>query len=208
MALRRTAPNPSSGYNRQIRGLGASILTKGVAVLRGWGKKKRSLEDKAQLLAELYDQCGSKVYGYVLALVSDPSDAEEIVQDVFARMHSSKRVPRDPQAYLFRAARNEAYSRLRRRRLGLRVRKTLEEQPALLVQATDSRPHGEREAIEAALRTLPAKQREIVVLKVYEDMTFQEIAEILEISPNTAASRYRYALEKLRVKLKKEDFVI
>jgi RNA polymerase sigma-70 factor (ECF subfamily) len=40
-----------------------------------------------------------------------------------------------------------------------------------------------------------------VVLKIWEDMTFSQIAEILEISPSTAASRYRYALEKLTQKL-------
>ena len=59
----------------------------------------------------------------------------------------------------------------------------------------------ERQAIEAALRALPAEQREVVHLKVYEAMTFQQIADLLGLSLNTAASRYRYATEKLRQSL-------
>ncbi|HEY0256091.1 MAG TPA: sigma-70 family RNA polymerase sigma factor, partial [Candidatus Methylacidiphilales bacterium] len=49
---------------------------------------------------------------------------------------------------------------------------------------------------------LPAEQKAVVVLKIWEEMTFAEIAEVLEISANTAASRYRYALDKLRDELR------
>jgi RNA polymerase sigma-70 factor (ECF subfamily) len=55
--------------------------------------------------------------------------------------------------------------------------------------------------LEQALRTLPPEQRELVALKIEGDLTFGEIAVVLGISPNTAASRYRYALEKLRLAL-------
>jgi RNA polymerase sigma-70 factor (ECF subfamily) len=53
-----------------------------------------------------------------------------------------------------------------------------------------------------ALRQLPADQREVLVLKVWGEQTFESIGETLEISPNTAASRYRYGIEKLRTLLK------
>jgi RNA polymerase sigma-70 factor (ECF subfamily) len=52
--------------------------------------------------------------------------------------------------------------------------------------------------IEEALRTLPPEQREVIHLKLFEGMTFQEIAVITEESINTIASRYRYAIDKLR----------
>ena len=55
--------------------------------------------------------------------------------------------------------------------------------------------------IEQALRSLPVEQREVVHMKVYEQMTFQQIADELAISINTAASRYRYAMDKLRLLL-------
>ena len=54
-----------------------------------------------------------------------------------------------------------------------------------------------RQFIRQALQKLPSSQAEVVVLKIWEGMTFAEIAEVLGESPNTAASRYRYALQKL-----------
>jgi RNA polymerase sigma-70 factor (ECF subfamily) len=51
------------------------------------------------------------------------------------------------------------------------------------------------------MRSLPPEQREVVHLKVFEGLTFQEIADLAGESINTVASRYRYALEKLRGQL-------
>ena len=62
-----------------------------------------------------------------------------------------------------------------------------------------------RLAIEAALRRLPAEQREVLTLKIWGECTFEEIARQLEIPPNTAASRYRYALAALRRELTAAD---
>jgi RNA polymerase sigma-70 factor (ECF subfamily) len=59
-----------------------------------------------------------------------------------------------------------------------------------------------REELAAALRELPEKQRAVMHLKLWEGLTFGEIADALEISPNTAASRYRYGLDKLRERLR------
>jgi RNA polymerase sigma-70 factor (ECF subfamily) len=58
-----------------------------------------------------------------------------------------------------------------------------------------------RAAIEAALARLSEEQREVLVLKIWGELTFDQIAAQLEISPNTAASRYRYALGALRKEL-------
>ena len=52
-----------------------------------------------------------------------------------------------------------------------------------------------------ALRTLPTEQAEVVVLKIWEKLTFAQIGVILETSPNTVASRYQYAMAKLSKKL-------
>jgi RNA polymerase sigma-70 factor (ECF subfamily) len=57
----------------------------------------------------------------------------------------------------------------------------------------------------SALRKLPTEQAEVVVLKIWEGMTFAEIGEVLELSPNTAASRYQYALAKLTTRLAKSQ---
>ena len=62
----------------------------------------------------------------------------------------------------------------------------------------------EDEALAAAVAALPIEQREVIALKIDGDLTFAEIAAVIGISANTAASRYRYALEKLRAALAKE----
>jgi len=61
------------------------------------------------------------------------------------------------------------------------------------------------EELRAALSRLPRAQREVVVLKIYREKTFQQIAQMLQLSLNTVASRYRYALEKLRTWLKDRE---
>ena len=58
-----------------------------------------------------------------------------------------------------------------------------------------------RQLLEAGLKELPPKFAEVVVMKIWGERTFAEIGEALDISPNTAASRYRYGLEALKKKL-------
>ena len=59
----------------------------------------------------------------------------------------------------------------------------------------------EQRALVAALDLLPAEQREVLTLKIWNELTFAEIASALGISQNTAASRYRYALAALKKNL-------
>ena len=56
------------------------------------------------------------------------------------------------------------------------------------------------------LAALPADQREAIVLKIWHEYTFEEIGKLLGLSPNTAAGRYRYGLQKLRACLKGEHY--
>jgi RNA polymerase sigma-70 factor (ECF subfamily) len=53
-----------------------------------------------------------------------------------------------------------------------------------------------------ALTTLPREQREVIVLKIWHRYTFQQISQLLELSPNTVAGRYRYGLVRLKSALK------
>ena len=96
------------------------------------------------------------------------------------------------------ATRNECYSVLRGR---LRERTRRASEHELLELAGDSGDEAERLALSHALASLPPEQREVVHLKVYEGCSFPEIAALVGISANTAASRFRYALERLRLAL-------
>ena len=157
---------------------------------------------------ELYDAHGEALYGYLMALLGSPQEAEDALQEVFARLLARPRRlarVRDAQAYLFRAARNEAFSRLRRRVVRKRGEQLLHQTQSILEAAAGGQVSREEvERVNDALRQLPPEQREVIVLKVFRGMTFNEIGKVVGVSPNTAASRYRYALARLRAVLKVE----
>jgi RNA polymerase sigma-70 factor, ECF subfamily len=148
-------------------------------------------------LADLYDRFAGTLFRHAAMLLADRTAAADVIQSVFLKLAKSGS-GRDVEslAYLRRAVRNECFSvmRSRRRDVAIAVDAALLER----VEGADDRP-AERLALEQALGQLPAEQREVVHLKVWEGMTFQEIADLTGESLNTAASRYRYATEKLRI---------
>lgn len=152
-------------------------------------------------IARLYDAYAAGLYRYALMLVGDRALAEDAIQQVFSRMLAPTfRRIEQPDHYLRRAVRNECYSLLRRRRDD-----AVDGRPLLEAVDGASVNHDERLAIEAALRELPIDQREVLTLKVYEGLTFKEIAELTDAPLNTVACRYRYAIDKLRVALGAKD---
>jgi RNA polymerase sigma-70 factor (ECF subfamily) len=150
-------------------------------------------------LADLYDRFAGTLFRHAAMILADRTAAADVIQSVFLKLTRSGSGPDVASlAYLRRAVRNECFSvmRSRRRDIVIAVDAALLER----VEGADDRP-AERLALEQALQQLPAEQREVVHLKVWEGMTFQEIADLTGESLNTAASRYRYATEKLRATL-------
>jgi RNA polymerase sigma-70 factor, ECF subfamily len=118
------------------------------------------------------------------------------VQQIFLKLlQRDTKEARSPLAYLYRAVRNAAlnYRRDRRREIGMPT-----EELWLSHAAADQ---AEVLSLQNALRELLEEQRETVFLRVWSGMTLQEIAEATTTPLNTVASRYRYALEKLRNRL-------
>jgi len=154
----------------------------------------RPPDDPTLLAGRLYDTYGASLYRYALMLLANAPAAEDAVQQVFASLLKGSTMAIEKDAhYLRRAVRNECYSTLRRQSLRDAHGGELLE----AIAGADTRPE-ERLAIEDALRSLSPDQREVVHLHVYEGMTFQEIADASGESINTIASRYRYALAKLK----------
>jgi RNA polymerase sigma-70 factor, ECF subfamily len=153
-------------------------------------------------LAAAYDRHGAALYRYALVVCARQGLAEDAVQQAFAKLAAlGPRIEelRSPGDYLRVAVRNECYRLLQLPRLT-----TVDaESAAALLEPVEAglELDEQRRAIESALASLPAEQREIVHLKVYEEQTFQQIADWLAIPLNTAASRYRYAIDKLRERL-------
>jgi RNA polymerase sigma-70 factor, ECF subfamily len=142
----------------------------------------------------LYEEHGRALLAYATALLRDPSAAEDVLHQVFLKLVGGSVAidgPR-PAAYLFRAVRNSALNHIRgqSRQVELDGVSVWLESPDGSVETSI--------ALQSALRRLPDEQREIVVLRVWGQLTFEEAAAIVGVSPNTAASRYRYGLAKLK----------
>ena len=149
-------------------------------------------------VARLYADHGALLLGYACSILGDLSTAEDVVHQVFARLLNGNLAIREsPVAYLCRAVRNTALNHRRARSREVEYDGT---GPSWLEAPTGLEEMGL--AVETALRRLPEEQREVIVLRVWGQLSFQEIAEALELPPNTVASRYRYGLTKLRDILK------
>lgn len=153
-------------------------------------------------IGELYDQHGEALYRYALAVLLSDHEAADAVHTVFAalverRLHSNAEIL-EIRNYLFRAVRNEIYRIARRRRK--------DRPPAgLIFEPETPGDRGQQLRVQEGLAALPPEQREAVILKIYHDMTFQEIAEFTGENPDAAASRYRYGIDKLKRILKDRD---
>ena len=153
--------------------------------------------------ADLYDRFAPALFRVALLVLGSREEAEDAVQDVFVglvRARQGLAGVENLRAYLFTALRHATAQRAACRDRARAV--PLEAVPEPASSAVSRREADSVVRLERALRTLPAEQRELVALKVDGGLTFAEIAALLGLSPNTAASRYRYALEKLRAALK------
>lgn len=149
-------------------------------------------------LASLYDDHAPALFRFLMALTGHEADTRDLLQELFLRAarRPAEEVWHDPAAWLFRAARNLHTDFTRRRATRQRALSRLAQEPVL---ADEEKPPPLCTA--AALASLPEEQRAVVHLKIWEQLTFARIAEVLDIPPHTAASGYRYALEKLRARL-------
>ena len=151
-------------------------------------------------LEMIWNTYAADLLGWLLAFTGSRHDAEDFLQEVFVKIARNRETvasARNLRAYLFAMARNTArHTRQRRAREDLFG----DDGDAWLVPAAPAAA-SDADAMAAALDGLPEEQRTVVTLKVYREQTFREIAEALGISLNTAASRFRYALEKLRERL-------
>lgn len=157
-------------------------------------------------LERLYDEHAASLHAFALGLTRSVADTKDLLQDVFvkiARKPSLLVGVRDERGFLLRLIHHAAIDLFRRRAVRAARIETLEEEaPPLFARAEDPDEAAFREALAGALTELPAEQRAVVHLKLWEGRTFDAIAEVLEIPLNTAASRYRYGLDKLRARLR------
>jgi RNA polymerase sigma-70 factor (ECF subfamily) len=157
-------------------------------------------------IERLYDAHAPALFAFLLNLTRAEADTRDLLQEIFIKLTRDATLlagVREERAFLIRLAHNAAIDLMRRR--GTRER-TKENFAAEIISpfAPTSDPDEKvfRDELAEALGELPAEQRAVVHLKLWSGLTFEEIAAALEIPPNTAASRYRYGLDKLRDRLR------
>ncbi|MEY2558020.1 MAG: hypothetical protein QOE34_1445 [Verrucomicrobiota bacterium] len=144
-----------------------------------------------------FAQLGPGLVLFARQFVRTSADAEDIVQDAFVRFWR-KEHSIENRGLLYATVRSVALDLLRRD-----ARRARREANAALEVEQSTQPQfdfddGSQQALAAAVDLLPVEQREVLVMKIWNELTFAEIAGALGISQNTAASRYRYALAALK----------
>ncbi len=147
-------------------------------------------------LEPLYQAQAAGLILYGRALGLSHSEAEDVLQETFLKLMNLAERPRQPEFYCLRAFRNRALNHRR----GFFRRIVREFESKRWFERSSDETLLEHAAM-AALTRLPAAQREVIVLKFWRKLTIEQIGELLSISPNTAAGRYRYGIDKLRQQL-------
>ncbi len=154
------------------------------------------------VVADIYRLYSGQLYKFSLSFTLNSASAEEVLQTVFLRLvekvNKLNRV-KNLKAYLYRAIRNESLNCIRK------TRKEISSEEHFLEKTAGDEKLVDIMSVENALKELPSEQREVVYLKIFQGFNFRQMGEILEISQNTVASRYRYALEKLKTLLGDEN---
>ncbi|WP_424535034.1 RNA polymerase sigma factor [Sphaerisporangium viridialbum] len=184
MALRRVA-----GAGRRAR---AGTPVEDAAVLA------RVADGDTAALTELYARYGKPMFAFLYRLAGDRGTAEEILQDTWLAVWRSAGTYQSRSSvstWLFGVARRQAHNRLRG------VPPPVAAEPT--ADGADSAPGPEelaigRDRVQAALERLPPAQREVVVLALLEDLSHQDIAEVLGIPVGTVKSRLHHARATLR----------
>jgi RNA polymerase sigma-70 factor (ECF subfamily) len=148
----------------------------------------------------LYQRHRHGLYGYALSFYGQEAPAADAVQQLwlgFLENIDSLAAVANVRAYLYRSLRNQVLDEFRRNK---REMNALEQAPDVtLVRPKDTVASKEEAArLNEALRRLPAEQREVVLLRIYGEMKFADIADVLQAGTKTVESRHRLALEKLR----------
>lgn len=159
-------------------------------------------------LERVYDAHADAAFGMFLNFARSDADARDLLQDWLVKIGrglDSLEDVENERAYLLRIAYRLAVDWSRRRKTRRKYHRAAGADPADSLRfAPDADPDREsmRQALDAAVTGLPQEQCLVVQLKLWDGLTFDEIAGVLGVPPNTAASRYRYGLDKLREQLR------
>lgn len=153
---------------------------------------------------ELWARQSGAMLAHARSILRDSTRAEDAVQQVFCKLLTLDRRTlvqvRDVRAWLAQLVRREALNQLRSTQRET-CRANREQQRAFHKQTNEFEPSADDDAVQAALGRLARRLREVVVLRHVAGLTFDQIAMALNVNRNTAAGRYRQAMDRLRAEL-------
>lgn len=174
-------------------------------------------EDDQQAFRTLVERHQDKIFGYLMGMVKNRAVANDLFQETFLRVVSAMQERRGSYthqgqwlSWVMRIARNAAIDHMRKQKKWADVSSDDEDGRDFWDTVPDSEPfaderlhHAEqKEWLEEHIQQLSPEQREVLLLRQETDLTFREIAELTDVSINTALGRMRYALKNLRKMIK------
>jgi RNA polymerase sigma-70 factor (ECF subfamily) len=174
---------------------------------------ERTLAGETDAFSLLVQRWERPIYGLSLRMLGRDEDARDVCQETFLAAFRNLRKFRGEakfSSWLYRIALNACHSRLRRN--GNAAEQSLDEADddgrkfelaAVDTESLTERLHRDQRAalVRRALQALPSEMRQVIVMKEYEELTFAEIAEILEIPVSTVKSRLYTGLQQMRLRL-------
>ncbi|MBE7064665.1 MAG: RNA polymerase sigma factor [Ruminococcaceae bacterium] len=152
---------------------------------------------------DLYDAAAGSVYGFVLSILKNKYDADDVLQDTFLKIYSnaSEYEPKGkPLAWILTIAKNSAYSKLR----DTGKTESLEEQNTEPIDFSSMENAEQRLLVETLFKYLTDEEKQILLLHSVSGMKYREIASFMDIPLNTVLSKYHRAVKKLKEKITEE----
>ncbi|MCF7796228.1 MAG: RNA polymerase sigma factor [Lentisphaeria bacterium] len=168
----------------------------------------RLIRREAEALNELVRQHQAELYRFIVRLVNDPADAQDILQDTFVRVWEKIRSFKGDaslKTWVFRIAMNLSYTHLKRRRRWVALeslpRRLMEPEP----EPSDVAELAFRQArLTEALEILTPRQRAVVVARIYQDLPFEDVAKAVGCSVNAAKVHFHEGKKRLEAYFKKK----
>jgi len=177
-------------------------------------------EGDEQAFRQLVERHQDRIFGYLMGMVKDRATANDLFQDTFERVIDAMQDRRGSYtqqgkwlSWVMSIARNTAIDHLRKQKKWADVPHDPEEGRSFWDTIEDESPTADeqlhraeqREWLDEHIEQLAPEQREVLLLRQETDLTFREIAELQDVSINTALGRMRYALKNLRKMMKASD---
>jgi len=170
-------------------------------------ERAQAVTEPVHAIDELYRAHGVGLIRFALMLVGDQATAEDVVQEAFLGLyrHWARVQAGDPVPYLRTAVLNAARSALRSRRRGLaRLHRAARHDPPVWSAEAAAMEHADRRAVLAAVAKLPPRQREVLALRYYLDLSEQEIGTLLGLARGTVSATTAKAIAALARQFKED----